>query len=164
MLLAGHEEIDPEKSPIIRIARRLYPVTRELHGEHFFVEMNGRRAATPLFLVLLMVESSDVLFAVDSIPAIFAVTQDPFLVFTSNVFAILGLRNLYFAIAPLLGRFKYLKQSLVFILAFVGVKMILAHTQPIPTAASLAVIIGILAVGIIASALSTAAAKKTTLE
>jgi tellurite resistance protein TerC len=133
MLLAGSEEPDPEKSPVIRLARRLYPVTPELHGERFFVEMHGRRAATPLFLVLLMVESSDVLYAVDSIPAIFAVTQDPFLVFTSNVFAILGLRNLYFAIAPLLNRFKYLKQSLVFILAFVGVKMILAHSQPIPT-------------------------------
>jgi tellurite resistance protein TerC len=152
MLLAGSEEPDPEKSPVIRLARRLYPVTPELHGERFFVAMHGRRAATPLFLVLLMVESSDVLFAVDSIPAIFAVTQDPFLVFTSNVFAILGLRNLYFAIAPLLNRFKYLKQSLVFILAFVGVKMILAHSQPIPTVTSLAVIIGILAVGILASA------------
>ncbi len=154
MLLAGNEEPDPEKSPVIRLARRIYPVTPEMHGERFFVQLNGRRAATPLFLVLLMVESSDVLFAVDSIPAIFAVTQDPFLVFTSNVFAILGLRNLYFAIAPLLNRFKYLKQSLVFILAFVGVKMILAHTQPIPTVTSLSVIMGILAVGILASALA----------
>ena len=154
MLLAGNEEPDPEKSPVIRLARRIYPVTPELHGERFFVQLNGARAATPLFLVLLMVESSDVLFAVDSIPAIFAVTQDPFLVFTSNVFAILGLRNLYFAIAPLLNRFKYLKQSLVFILAFVGVKMILAHTQPIPTITSLSVIIGILGVGILASALA----------
>jgi tellurite resistance protein TerC len=154
MLLAGNEEPDPEMSPVIRLARRLYPVTPELHGERFFVDLSGRRAATPLFLVLLMVESSDVLFAVDSIPAIFAVTQDPFLVFTSNVFAILGLRNLYFAIAPLLNRFKYLKQSLVFILAFVGVKMILAHSQPIPTITSLSMIVGILGVGILASALA----------
>ena len=154
MLLAGNEEPDPEKSPVIRLARRFYPVTPEMHGERFFVQLNGRRAATPLFLVLLMVESSDVLFAVDSIPAIFAVTQDSFLVFTSNVFAILGLRNLYFAIAPLLNRFKYLKQSLVFILAFVGVKMMLAHTQPIPTITSLAMIMGILGVGILASALA----------
>jgi tellurite resistance protein TerC len=154
MLLAGNEEPDPETSPVIRLARRLYPVTPELHGERFFVDLSGRRAATPLFLVLLMVESSDVLFAVDSIPAIFAVTQDPFLVFTSNVFAILGLRNLYFAIAPLLNRFKYLKQSLVFILAFVGVKMILAHSQPIPTITSLSMIVGILGVGILASALA----------
>ena len=154
MLLAGNEEPDPGKSPVIRLARHIYPVTPEMHAERFFVQLNGRRAATPLFLVLLMVESSDVLFAVDSIPAIFAVTQDPFLVFTSNVFAILGLRNLYFAIAPLLNRFKYLKQSLVFILAFVGVKMILAHTQPIPTITSLSLIIGILGVGILASALA----------
>ena len=154
MLLAGNEEPDPGKSPVIRLARHIYPVTPEMHAERFFVQLNGRRAATPLFLVLLMVESSDVLFAVDSIPAIFAVTQDPFLVFTSNVFAILGLRNLYFAIAPLLNRFKYLKQSLVFILAFVGVKMILAHPQPIPTITSLSLIIGILGVGILASALA----------
>ena len=156
MLLAGNDEPEPEKSPVIRMARRLYPVTPDFHGERFFVQMNGRRAATPLLLVLLMVESTDVLFAVDSIPAIFAVTQDPFLVFTSNVFAILGLRNLYFAIAPLLNLFKYLKQSLVFILAFVGVKMMLAHSQPIPTSTSLSVIIGILGVGVLASAIAAA--------
>ncbi|RIL05963.1 MAG: tellurium resistance protein TerC [Proteobacteria bacterium] len=156
MLLAGDEEPEPEKNVLIRVARRFFPVTPELHGEHFFVRVGGRRAATPLFLVLLMVESTDVLFAVDSIPAIFAVTQDPFLVFTSNVFAILGLRSLYFAIAPLLGRFKYLKQSLVFILAFVGVKMLLAHTVPIPTITSLSVIVSFLAIGVLASALSAA--------
>ena len=152
MLMAGDEEPEPEKNWLIRIARRIYPVTPELNGERFFVDVGGTRAATPLFLVLLMVESTDVLFAVDSIPAIFAVTQDPFLVFTSNVFAILGLRNLYFAIAPLLNRFKYLKQSLVFILAFVGVKMLLSHTYPIPTATSLSMIVGILGVGVLASA------------
>ena len=152
MLMAGDEEPEPEKNWLIRAARRLFPVTPDLHGEKFFVEHRGARFATPLFLVLLMVESTDVLFAVDSIPAIFAVTQDPFLVFTSNVFAILGLRNLYFAIAPLLDRFKYLKQSLVFILAFVGVKMLLSHTWPIPTPTSLSMIIGILGVGVLASA------------
>ena len=152
MLMAGDEEPEPEKNWLIRVARRLYPVTPELHGERFFVDVGGARAATPLFLVLLMVESTDVLFAVDSIPAIFAVTQDPFLVFTSNVFAILGLRNLYFAIAPLIGRFRYLKQSLVFILAFVGVKMLLSHSYPIPTVTSLSLIVGILGVGVLASA------------
>jgi tellurite resistance protein TerC len=152
MLMASNEEIDPEHNPAIRLARRLYPVTRNLHGEHFFVEVDGRRMATPLFLVLVMVESSDVLFAVDSIPAIFAVTKDPFLVFTSNVFAILGLRNLYFVIAPLIDRVRYLKLSLVFVLAFVGVKMLLSHHQPIPTEISLSVIVGILAVGALASA------------
>jgi len=154
MLMAGQEELDPEDNFVIRIAHRLYPVTAELHNEHFFVEVAGRWAATPLFLVLLMVESSDVLFAVDSIPAIFAVTQDPFLVFTSNVFAILGLRNLYFAIAPLMDRFRYLKLSLVFILAFVGVKMILSHYRPIDIDISLWVIVGILSVGVLASALA----------
>jgi TerC family integral membrane protein len=152
MLMAGDEEPEPEKNWLIRAARRFFPVTPELHAEKFFVEHRGARFATPLFLVLLMVESTDVLFAVDSIPAIFAVTQDPFLVFTSNVFAILGLRNLYFAIAPLLNRFKYLKQSLVFILAFVGVKMLLSHAYPIPTPTSLSMIIGILGVGVLASA------------
>jgi len=152
MLVSGDEEPEPERNWLIRLARRFYPITPELHGEKFFVHVDGQRTATPLFLVLLMVESSDVLFAVDSIPAIFAVTQDPFLVFTSNVFAILGLRNLYFAIAPLLGKFRYLKTSLVFILAFVGVKMLLSHTVPIPTLWSLSMIIGILAVGVLASA------------
>jgi tellurite resistance protein TerC len=154
MLMAGQEELDPEKSFVIRIAHRIYPVTTDLHGEHFFIDVAGRWAATPLFLVLLMVESSDVLFAVDSIPAVFAVTQDPFLVFTSNVFAILGLRNLYFAIAPLMDSFRYLKLSLVFILAFVGVKMILSHYKPIDIDVSLWVIVGILSVGVLASALA----------
>jgi len=156
MLLAGNENVEPDKNPVVRLARRLYPITSELHGEHFFVRWNGRRAATPLFLVLLVVESTDVVFAVDSIPAIFAVTRDPFLVFTSNVFAILGLRSLYFAIAPLMDKFRYLKLSLVFVLAFVGVKMILSHHEPIPTTVSLSIIVGILAVGVLASALAAA--------
>jgi len=149
--MAGQEHLDPDRHLVVRIAHKLYPVTTELHGERFFVEVAGRRAVTPLFLVLLMVESSDVLFAVDSIPAIFAVTQDPFLVFTSNVFAILGLRSLYFAIAPLMERFRYLKVSLVLILFFVGVKMILAHFTPIPIDVSLWVIIGILSIGVLLS-------------
>jgi len=160
MLFAGHENVDPEKNPVVRLARRLYPITPDLHGERFFVDWNGARAATPLFLVLLVVESTDVIFAVDSIPAIFAVTRDPFLVFTSNVFAILGLRSLYFAIAPLMDKFRYLKLSLVFVLAFVGVKMILSHHEPIPTQVSLSIIIGILALGVLASAI--AAARETT--
>lgn len=156
MLTAGHEQVDPEKNPVVRLARRLYPITPELHGERFFVERAGRRMATPLFLVLLVVESTDVIFAVDSIPAIFAVTRDPFLVFTSNVFAILGLRSLYFAIAPLMDQFRHLKLSLVFVLAFVGVKMILSHHRPIPTPISLSVIVAILSLGVIASALAAA--------
>ena len=112
---------------------------------------NGRRAATPLFIALVVVESSDVLFAVDSIPAIFAVTLDPFIIFTSNVFAILGLRSLYFALAAMMEKFRYLKMSLVFILAYVGVKMLISHKFPIPAWVSLAIIGGILAVGVLAS-------------
>jgi tellurite resistance protein TerC len=135
----------------VRTARRTIAISPRYHDTHFFVMQDGRRVATLLFLVLLVVEGTDVLFAVDSIPAIFAVTHDPFIVFTSNVFAILGLRSLYFALAGLMHKFRYLKSSLVYVLAFVGVKMMLAHHYKIPSHVSLAVIIGILAVGILAS-------------
>ncbi|HUW83235.1 MAG TPA: TerC/Alx family metal homeostasis membrane protein [Phycisphaerae bacterium] len=151
MLIVRHDNLEPERNPLVKLARRVYPVSRTFEGERFFTRVDGRRAITPLFLVLLVVESTDVLFAVDSIPAIFAVTQDPFLVFTSNVFAILGLRSLYFALAALIGKFRYLKMSLVFVLAFVGVKMMLVHHHPIPTPVSLAVIGGMLSVGVLAS-------------
>ncbi|MFH1417413.1 MAG: TerC/Alx family metal homeostasis membrane protein [Planctomycetota bacterium] len=151
MLVARHDNLEPDKNPLVRLARRLYPVTASFEGQRFFTRLNGQRAITPLFLVLLVVESSDVLFAIDSIPAIFAVTHDPFLVFTSNVFAILGLRSLYFVLAGVMDKFRYLKMSLVFLLAYVGVKMLLAHHYPIPTLASLAIIGGILSVGVLAS-------------
>jgi tellurite resistance protein TerC len=151
MLRSSHGEMDPENNMLVRIARRVYPVSKQLDGHNFFTHVDGRRAMTPLFLVLLVVESSDVIFAVDSIPAIFAVTSDPYLVFTSNIFAILGLRSLYFALASLLDRFRYLKESLVFILGYVGVKMIASHHLKIPAWFSLGVIAGILAIGIIAS-------------
>lgn len=151
MLVMRHDNIALEDSIVVRLARRFYPLTTELHGSRFFVQINGVRTATPLFLALLMVEASDVTFAIDSIPAIFAITSDPFIVFTSNVFAILGLRSLYFVLAGLMERFRYLKVSLVFLLAFVGVKMLLIHHHPIPNLVSLAIIGGILAVGIIAS-------------
>jgi len=155
LLLAGDSHVDPEKNPLVRIARRIYPVSKDYEGEKFFTVVDGRKAVTPMFLVLLVVESTDVMFAVDSIPAIFAITQDPFLVFTSNVFAILGLRSLYFALAAIMGKFRYLKVSLVFILAFVGVKMLLSGVYHIPTGVSLGTIAGILAVGIIASVMAT---------
>ncbi len=151
MLVMRHDNIALEDSIVVRLARRFYPVTTELHGSRFFVQINGVRTATPLFLALLVVEASDVTFAIDSIPAIFAITSDPFIVFTSNVFAILGLRSLYFVLAGLMEKFRYLKVSLVFLLAFVGVKMLLIHHHPIPNLVSLAIIGGILAVGIIAS-------------
>lgn len=152
LLIAREEEIHPERNLAFRIARRLYPVSNELDGSRFFTVLpDGRRAMTRLFLALILVETSDVLFAVDSIPAVFGVTRDPFIVFTSNVFAILGLRSLYFALAGFLDRFRYLKTSLVFILAFVGVKMMLSHHYAIPGVVSLAVILGLLAVGVLAS-------------
>lgn len=151
MLIAQHDNLEPGKNPVIRLATRFFPVTPDFEGERFFSRVNGRRAITPLFLALLMVETSDVLFAVDSIPAIFAITTDPFLVFTSNIFAILGLRSLYFALAALMEKFRYIRISLVFLLAFIGVKMLLTHHLPISNSVSLAVIAGILSVGLLAS-------------
>jgi len=151
MLKSEDEQFDPGKSVLVRLARRVYPVTDKLDGERFFTVVDGARAATPLFVTLLLVDFADVVFAVDSIPAIFAVTQEPFIVFTSNAFAILGLRSLYFAIAGLMVMFKYIKFSLIFILAFVGVKMMLHHHLQIPHAVSLGVIVAFLAIGIIAS-------------
>jgi TerC family integral membrane protein len=154
-MLGEEEQFDPDKSVLVRIARRVYPVTDRLDGERFFTTVNGARAATPLFVCLLLVDFADVVFAVDSIPAIFAVTQEPFIVFTSNALAILGLRSLYFAIAGLMAMFKYIKLCLVFILGFVGVKMMLHHHFEIPHAVSLGIIIGFLAVGIVASVWSS---------
>jgi tellurite resistance protein TerC len=151
MLVARHDNLHPDNTPLVKLARRFLPITKSQHGGRFFVLRGGKWAMTPLFLSLLVVESTDLLFAFDSIPAAFAVTSDPFLIFTSNVFAILGLRSLYFVLAGLLDRFRYLKMSLVFVLAFVGVKILLSHTSPIPNLVSLAVIAGILGVGVMAS-------------
>ena len=156
MLVIRHDNIQLERNATVRLVRRFIPVTDEFHGGKFFVVKDGVRMATPLMLALVMVETSDVIFAIDSIPAIFAVTRDPFLVFTSNVFAILGLRSLYFAVAGMMERFRYLKSSLVFVLAYVGIKMMLSHVQPIPNLVSLAIITGILSVGLFASVFSSA--------
>ena len=151
MLKAEDEQFDPANSVLVKIARRVYPVTERLDGDRFFTIVDGARAATPLFVTLLLVDFADVVFAVDSIPAIFAVTQDPFIVFTSNALAILGLRSLYFAIAGLMVMFRYLKFSLVFILGFVGVKMMLHGHVEISHLLSLGVIVGFLVLGVIAS-------------
>lgn len=133
MLRAGDEEVHPERNPVIRLARRLYPVTPDFVGERFISRMNGRRALTPLALVLLMVETTDLIFAVDSIPAIFGITRDPFVIFTSNVFAILGLRSLYFVLAGAIGYFRYLKAGLSLVLVFIGLKMLVdPHGDPNP--------------------------------
>ncbi len=153
--LATHKDttIEPDRNPLVKLFRRLFPITEHYEGEHFFIRRAGRLMATPLLLVLVMVESTDLVFAVDSIPAIFAVTQDPFLVFTSNIFAILGLRSLYFLLAGALDKFYYLKTALAVILVFVGVKMLIVEFIKIPIALSLAVIVGLLAIAIIASLL-----------
>jgi tellurite resistance protein TerC len=151
MMLLRQDTVEPGGNTLIRIAHRWLPFTDRFHGRHFFVKIKGKRVATPLFLTLLMVESSDVMFAVDSIPAIFAVTRDPFIVFTSNIFAILGLRSLYFVLAGYMERFRYLKQSLVFVLAYVGVKMLISNHYHIPAGVSLGIILGFLLVGVIAS-------------
>jgi tellurite resistance protein TerC len=155
MLVMRHDNIDPERNVVVRLARRVIPITDEFHGGRFFVRHAGVLAATPLFLALVLIETSDVMFAIDSIPAIFAITRDPFLVLTSNVFAILGLRALYFALAGLMDRFRFLKMSLVFLLAYIGVKMLLSHHYPVPNTVSLAVIAAILAVGMLASVVAS---------
>ncbi len=154
MIVKREEEIHPERNPVVKWFKRLMPVTPDYRGDKFFVRENGIRMATPLFVVLLLVEISDVIFAVDSIPAIFAVTKDPFIVYTSNVFAILGLRSLYFALAGVMDKFHYLKIGLGVVLTFVGVKMILAHTAwKIDTLVSLGVIVLILATSVVWSLL-----------
>ena len=154
MIVKREAEIHPERNPVVKWFKRLMPVTPDYRGDKFFVRENGIRMATPLFVVLLLVEISDVIFAVDSIPAIFAVTKDPFIVYTSNVFAILGLRSLYFALAGVMDKFHYLKVGLGVVLTFVGVKMILAHTAwKIDTLVSLGVIVLILTVSVVLSLL-----------
>jgi tellurite resistance protein TerC len=150
-MLRGDEGYDPGKSLLVKLVRKIFPVADHLDGAHFFTRVGGRLTATPLFIALLLVDFADVIFAVDSIPAILAVTQDPFLVFTSNAFAILGLRALYFAIAGLMEQFRYLKYSLVFILIFVAIKMILAPHYHIQNLLSLGIIVVMLGIGIAAS-------------
>jgi tellurite resistance protein TerC len=148
----GHE-MDPGKNPVMRLARRFLPMTNEYHGPRFFVRQGGVLLATPLLLVLLLVEVTDLVFAVDSIPAIFAITTDPFIVYTSNIFAILGLRSLYFLLAGIVHRFVYLKVGLGVVLGFVGVKMLLTDLYKIPTAVSLVVVLGIIGLSIALSLL-----------
>jgi tellurite resistance protein TerC len=151
MVTEKDKEIHPDKNPVLRLFRRLVPVTENYHADHFFVKQAGHYAATPLFVVLLVVETTDVIFAVDSIPAILGITVNPFIVYTSNVFAILGLRALYFALAGVMQLFHYLHYGLSAILVFVGVKMLLADVYKLPVAVALGVIAGILLIAVIAS-------------
>jgi tellurite resistance protein TerC len=152
MIVKRETEIHPENNPLVKLFKRFMPVTPEFQGEKFFIRKEGILMATPLFVVLLLVEFTDLIFAVDSIPAIFAVTKDPFIVYTSNVFAILGLRSLYFALAGVMDKFHYLKVGLGVVLSFVGVKMLLGHTEwKIDTHLSLGVIVMVLTASVVAS-------------
>lgn len=151
MAFKGEERIDPEKNPLVRLLRSFLPITKRIRGDRFFIRRRGILAATPLFLTLLVVESSDLIFAVDSIPAVLAVTHDPFIVYSSNVFAIMGLRSLYYLLAHVMEMFVYLKLGVSCILAFVGAKMLLVDLVEIPLHVSLGVILGALTVSILAS-------------
>lgn len=154
MLISKHEELELLNSPVVRLLKRFYPLSERREEGSFFVHEKGKRAMTILFVSLVIIETTDILFAIDSIPAIFAITTDPFLIFTSNIFAILGLRSLYFVLADFMDRFQYLKYSLILILAFVGIKIMLSHHYSFPAVVSLGMIIGMLMVGIVASLLA----------
>ena len=150
LFFQGEAEIHPEKNPVLRLFRRWVPVTKDYEGDKFFVRRPGLYA-TPLFVVLLVVETTDLLFAVDSIPAILAITRDAFIIYTSNVFAILGLRSMYFALAGMMEMFRYLHYGLSLVLVFVGAKMLLSHYFEIPTHIALIAVAGELAASVVAS-------------
>jgi tellurite resistance protein TerC len=154
LLFQRNQELHPERNPLVRAFQRLFPVTPLLDGDRFTTVRDGRRYATPLLLALVAVEVTDLVFAVDSIPAIFAITRDPFIVFTSNIFAILGLRSLYFLLAGVITRFVYLKVGLALVLVFVGAKMLLVDLYKVPIAASLGVIAALLGLSVVASLLA----------
>lgn len=160
MMFHKPEDIHPEKNPVLRLARRFLPVTPAYEGEKFFVRHEGVWKATPMFLVLLVVETTDVAFALDSIPAIFAITKDPFIIYSSNVFAILGLRALYFLLAAMLPYFRYLSVGLSLVLMFIGGKMLVEKWVHIPTLLSLGVVGVVLMVSVVASLAATYAEKR----
>ncbi len=155
MITAGAGHVDPSANPILRWMRRIIPVTEDFEGQKFFTRRNGRLWATPLFAALVVVETSDIMFAIDSVPAILAITTDTFIVFTSNAFAIMGLRSLYFLLAGLIERFEYLKYGLAALLAFAGLKMILSDVIHLDVWLSLGIIVAILVVSVVVSLLAT---------
>ncbi len=155
LVLSKETEVHPEKNPVLRLFRRFFPVTKDYVGNNFFARRAGKIMATPLLVVVIVIETTDVVFAVDSIPAILSITLDPFIVYTSNIFAILGLRALYFAIAGLMRLFKYLNYGLSIILVFVGIKMLISDYYHIPVPIALAVVAIVLVVSIIASVVHT---------
>ena len=151
MLKNDDNDVDLENNAILKFSRRFFPISNEYHEDKFMIIENGKRLFTPLFLVLIVVEFTDLLFALDSIPAIFGITLDPFIVFSSNAFAILGLRSLYFLLAGIIEKFSHLNYALAFILSFVGVKILLAEVYPIPNLVSLGVIVAALVISIFTS-------------
>jgi tellurite resistance protein TerC len=151
LLRSSEPDVDPEKNLMLKIFRRFFPVTKDFEGKKFFIKREGNWMATPLFLALLVVETTDVIFAVDSIPAILAITRDAFIVYTSNVFAVLGLRSLYFALEHFFGMFRFLHYGLAVILMLIGVKMLSSHFYEAPMGITLGVVIGILALSVGAS-------------
>ncbi|MHB9105731.1 MAG: TerC family protein [Armatimonadota bacterium] len=159
MALEKDKEIHPEHNPVLRLFRRLIPVTKDYVGGSFFVQQEGRRWATPLAVVLVLIETTDLIFAVDSVPAVLAVSRDPFIIYTSNVFAILGLRSLYFALAGMMNRFQFLHYGLAVILVFVGGKMLLSNKIHLPIQVALGVVLGTLALSIIVSLVVSARQK-----
>ncbi len=161
MLLGKDDGFDADKSAVIKILRKFYPVSSTLDGGRFFTIVNGVKAVTPLMVVLIVIETTDVMFAVDSVPAIFSITTDPFIVFTSNIFAILGLRSLYFVLASFMNKFEYIKYSLVVLLLFIGVKMLLMDVVHISIGISLLAIVVIIGAGVIASVFQQKKVAKT---
>jgi tellurite resistance protein TerC len=151
MAVKQDEEFDGEQNPVVKFVRRFLPVTRDFHGKHFFSMEDGKRHATPLLLVLVLVEATDLIFAIDSIPAIFGITRDPFIVFTSNIFAVMGLRSLFFLLASVVTKFHLLKYGLAVILTFVGTKMLVEHWIHVPILLSLGIVLAVLAASIVAS-------------
>lgn len=154
MITEHGKKIEPEKNAVLRLFRRMMPVTEQYHGDRFFIRQNGMLYATPLFVVLLVIETTDVIFAVDSIPAILAITLDPFIVYSSNIFAILGLRALYFALAGMMQLFRYLHYGLSAVLVFVGTKMIIVDYYKIPVLVSLSVVVGLILLSVLVSVLN----------
>jgi len=151
MGLEKDKEVHPERNPVLRLMRKIIPMHGAYHGDRFFVRLDGRKLATPLFAVLIAIETTDLVFAVDSVPAVLAITTDPFIVYTSNVFAILGLRSMFFALAGVMKLFAYLHYGLSAVLVFVGAKMMLTDLVKIPTVVSLLAVTGLLAISIVAS-------------
>lgn len=151
MLVQKDQHVEPEKNILVKFFKKFFPVTNNYHEDKFFILSDGKRYATPMFIVLLVIEFTDLVFAVDSIPAILAITNDPFIVYTSNVFAILGLRSLYFALSGVMKYFRFLKIGLSVILVFVGIKMIIVDIYKFPITTSLGIIISILLISVLAS-------------